>query len=534
MADPIPDTRRRKVLFLSNSDRGEVGVTVAAAQAILESASLSSSADKTPVEVHIATFAGVEELISKVSTEALKANPAALPIVYHNIARVGTSEEEMNSLLKYLDIPCKPNYLPWSFLTKPSFRNTLRALRDTLLCLVPMPGPAMEKIVLQILDIIAGVTPDLIVVNSVMTPGLTAAIHSGLPTCILSPNSIKEFAASLQPYGAVLWKYPASWSGFSYPIPWYQRPINVLYVLWALKVFLTDPHRLAVERHLKSSSGITLRTPAELIKNRFGMQILVASLPELDFPMTIPDHVHPCGPILGRWQPIQESDPELYSWLSRAPTLYINLGSLAATDEESALEMAGAIKLIMDRAQQEQEVGGVKGQKGLQVIWKLKKLGEYETKKPKCAMYDILGPEIEADRVRIEKWFIPEPLSILQSGHVVCAVHHGGANSFNEAVISGLPHVVLPPWTDCYDYALRAELHGLGRWGSRKSNPQWAAHELADAMSWCLFGETARVCRQKTKAMAELVKSRGNGAAKAAEFIMGQVDANVNAAQGRT
>lgn len=91
---------------------------------------------------------------------------------------------------------------------------------------------------------------------------------------------------------------------------------------------------------------------------------------------------------------------------------------------------------------------------------------------------------------------------------------------------------MLPPWTDCFDYAQRAELHGLGRWGSKESNPQWASRELADAMSWCLFGETARVCRQKTKNMAALVESRGRGAVKAAEFIIRQVEANAKAAQG--
>ncbi|KAH7031684.1 family 1 glycosyltransferase [Microdochium trichocladiopsis] len=501
MATPTATAPRRKVMFLSNSDRGEIGVTIATAQAILETTS--------DVEVHIATYAGVEELISK-----------ALPVVYHRIER-SASCLEMLTLLASRNIKTKPGYLPLTFLNKPSFGNTLQAIRDCMPIFVPMSGPAMEEIVLDVLRIINGVKPDFLVVNSVMTVGLTAAMHSKISMVILSPNSIKEFVASLQPQAAVLWKFPAIFSGYSYPIPFFQKPVNIIYTLWAAAVFKTDPHRKAVEQHLESSSGIKMYTAADLIQNRIpGMQILVASMPELDYPLVIHDHIHPLGPIVGRWEPIRETDPELAAWLARAPTLYINLGSLLLTDEDQALEMAAAVKAVLRRAGE----AGNEDMAGLQVIWKLRKYGDYDIKDPKCAMYDILGAEMEADRVRIEKWFIPEPLSILQSGHIVCSVHHGGANSFNEAVISGLPQVVLPPWTDCFDYAQRAELHGIGRWGSRNSNPQWAAQELAASMSWCLFGETAAGARQKAKALADLVKERGSGAVKAAEYIIGQIN----------
>jgi len=249
--------------------------------------------------------------------------------------------------------------------------------------------------------------------------------------------------------------------------------------------------------------------------------VLAASLLEVDLPLTyVPSHVHAMGPIIGRWEPIQKSDPEMLAWLSRGPTLYINPGSLVRVDESQALEMAAAIKSVLRKAKEP----GNEAMSNLQVIWKLKKYGDYDTKSTKCAMYDILGPEMESGLIKIEKWLTPEPLSILQSGHVVCSAHHGGANSFNEALLCGLPQVVLPPWTDCYDYAHRAELHGIGKWGSKKSDPHWSAQELAASMSWCLFGKTAVGAREKAKSFAKLIRDKGNGAINAAEFIMQEME----------
>ncbi|KAJ1332974.1 lactate 2-monooxygenase [Microdochium nivale] len=202
METPAPTQGRRKILFLTNSDRGEFGVVIATAQAMLE----VSPAD---IELHIGTYAGVEELIAQVSDESVRLNPQAVPITYHNIAKSAAYLDTL-ALLKSRNIETKPLYLPMSYLRKPSFSNTLQAIQDTASVLVPMDGPKMERIVLQALEIIGAVKPDFIVINSVMAVGLTAAVHSKIPSCILSPNSIKDLSSSLQPYGAVFWKFPHS------------------------------------------------------------------------------------------------------------------------------------------------------------------------------------------------------------------------------------------------------------------------------------------------------------------------------------
>jgi len=50
------------------------------------------------------------------------------------------------------------------------------------------------------------------------------------------------------------------------------------------------------------------------------------------------------------------------------------------------------------------------------------------------AVAQLLSKEIAAGRIRIERWLTVEPAALVESGHIVCSVHHGGANSYFEAV----------------------------------------------------------------------------------------------------
>ncbi len=171
-------------------------------------------------------------------------------------------------------------------------------------------------------------------------------------------------------------------------------------------------------------------TPVDLIRNPPpGLKIFVGSLQELDFPGVKPSHVIPCGPIITTASPLWDADPELGAWLSRRPTLYINLGSICHIEEDRALELARAVVVVLEQAQL-----AASQSPGLQVLWKLSKFGEYSTGVG-SKLYEILNHWIEADQVRIVDWLKPDPIAVLESGHVACIVHHGGANSFNEAVM---------------------------------------------------------------------------------------------------
>ena len=143
---------------------------------------------------------------------------------------------------------------------------------------------------------------------------------------------------------------------------------------------------------------------------------ITPALPEIDFPLIMPKNVTACGPILLPEIPVSESDPELTAWLKKGNTVLVNLGSLAASDASSTRELAKGLRVVLDRRQD------------LQVLWKLS-----SERYSDDSLTQILSKEIAEGRVRIVNWLVADPLAILQSGHVVCSVHHGGANSYYEA-----------------------------------------------------------------------------------------------------
>jgi hypothetical protein len=194
--------------------------------------------------------------------------------------------------------------------------------------------------------------------------------------------------------------------------------------------FVTDKHRKRVEKYLAEKTGATLRTPLDLIENRApDLKILTSTFPELDFPLIIPEHVIPCGPILrNASSSLAVADPELENWLARGPTIYLNLGTICQVTEDQAAELALALKTVLDTLEKERQP------KNFQVLWKIKKLGEYNVSEPGCKVEKILGERIRDDSIRIVEWLKAEPITVLQSGHVVCSIHQGGANSYNEAV----------------------------------------------------------------------------------------------------
>ena len=155
-------------------------------------------------------------------------------------------------------------------------------------------------------------------------------------------------------------------------------------------------------------------------------------------------------------------------------------------DLHFAHEMAGAIRILLDRCPD------------MQVLWKLIKHGEYDD-----SFSEILTQELGTDRIRIRGWLEAEPLAILQTGHISCVVHHGGATSYYEAISyvtvsshhyvkslligdftrTGVPQVICPLWLDCLDYAARVEWLGIGIDANRKVGYPIEAVELGLAMA---------------------------------------------------
>ena len=70
----------------------------------------------------------------------------------------------------------------------------------------------------------------------------------------------------------------------------------------------------------------------------------------------------------------------------------------------------------------------------IQVLWKLKPDRKVEAAFWIPEAVEEIFDEVLAGRVRIEEWLPVGPICILESGQICCMVHHGGANSYNEAI----------------------------------------------------------------------------------------------------
>lgn len=87
---------------------------------------------------------------------------------------------------------------------------------------------------------------------------------------------------------------------------------------------------------------------------------------------------------------------------------------------------------------------------------------------------------------------------------------------------NGVAQVVLPVWVDCYDFANRAEILGIGRWGNVKECPRWSLAELAPIMIDVVLDRNAEYTA-KSRQLAKICEDAGEGrdiaARKVIEFI---------------
>jgi hypothetical protein len=247
------------------------------------------------------------------------------------------------------------------------------------------------------------------------------------------------------------------------------------------------------------------------------------SLPEIDLPMSIPSNAHLVGPILLPTQPLSQSDPDLIKWLQKGPTVLLNLGSFQEGTIDQARGMALGLRVLFDSNHE------------VQVLWKFRPAKGSNADQEIEA---ILGREIRSNRIKVQSWLNCEPLSILQSGFIVAAVHHGGANSWFEATWyltlfssnqlvefknetnidpkrAGIPQVVLPQWYDTYDYASKAEYLGLGIYGNKSCAPMVDANEFGNALLR-VVGDAGM--REKARELGEVCQDSG-GRTLAASLI---------------
>jgi hypothetical protein len=412
-----------RILLLTNSEHGQANVFLATSHALLT----LPHQDHQDVEVHFASFPPIAKFVTSTSQYAVSHSPQALPIIFHPISGLPMLEAWSRPEFEADNDGSRYAQGLWT-----AWRKMQVLLRVTL----PWTGPEFLEIFDSVVDIIHRVNPHVTAVDPAFSPALTAVRHLLINYLILSPNTIKDFAMPFQPNMEALWKYPCVGSAFAFPIPGRWVPLNIFLVLLTLLASVFDSHRRRLGEYVRvHGGGAKLTTLSELSLGPpdKGVKFLVANRLAIEFPFKVlPRHIVPCGPIIRPARPVVEVDAELAGWLAQGPTVYVNLGTHVLMTEESAVEMATAIRILLDHARS--VAWKERKMEGLQVLWKLAMEAEYDADKEESRVYRILGLDVESGAVRIVRWIEAEPTAVLKEKNVVCAVHHGGANSFLETV----------------------------------------------------------------------------------------------------
>lgn len=214
-------------------------------------------------------------------------------------------------------------------------------------------------------------------------------------------------------------------SGYPYPLPWRLILPNTILAFRLLSTLKTCPQLKEVERY-RNTHGVPGPIPDMIIRSndRNVLACLLPGRPECEFPCHVPRKFTLCGPILRPCAPVADEHPDLALWLVQRPTVLVNLGTIAQFSTAIEREFAKGLRALLD------------ARPDIQVLWKLPRAGASRSDS------DITDPEALASlssaigdgRLRIESWLPVEPICILQSGYVECIVHHGGSNTYHEAI----------------------------------------------------------------------------------------------------
>jgi len=217
-------------------------------------------------------------------------------------------------------------------------------------------------------------------------------------------------------------------SGIPYPVPWSRLVENIYLNIRYFYAMIRMPHYTATKQYLTSKG---LADPVNWFNlHSADVPWFTQALPGASYPLeVIPPNVTFTGPITLSLSPASEQSPELTQWLSRGPTVLINLGSLFLWSEQAASAMAHAV------------ADTLAARSDLQILWKFQKApvavdddGTTTTTYDDDVFAEPLRPFLETGRVRMEKWLDVEPTSLLETGHIAASVHHGGSGCYHEAL----------------------------------------------------------------------------------------------------
>ncbi|PYH88142.1 UDP-Glycosyltransferase/glycogen phosphorylase [Aspergillus ellipticus CBS 707.79] len=391
-----------RVLFLANSEHGQTNIILAITHELLVQGN---------VDVHIGSFPVLERRVEKLLADNASAYDDAFRSRVHFHPVRGPSNIDV-----FVRTGKRGAFHP------PGYHGAVLGFQSLCEDIWGWTEDEYVDIYESCVEIINEVKPSAIAIDFFFLQGRDAAYNTGHTAILINTTSLSHIVLGMQPYSAALWKYPLPGTGFPYPIPPHLIPLNTLAVLKTAKMYHGSGRRREI-REWRIKHKIHGRFPfADAWRpDRFHIS---PGLKELDWPFTnVPDNVLPAGPILLPTASVEKQDPEMARWLSQAPTVLVNLGTLYAPDPKVAEEIATGLKGFLD---------GWKGQK-MQILWKLP-LHPHDQGDIYRHAIEPLKKETEEGSVIIRPWFEVEPMAMLQTGNIVCSVHHGGANSWYEAI----------------------------------------------------------------------------------------------------
>ncbi|KAJ4251851.1 hypothetical protein NW762_011148 [Fusarium torreyae] len=474
---PPPITGRKDVvLFISESSLGLANAPLAAAESLLER--------HPSVEVHFASFKRLKSRVERMSVTATTHNKAARPITWHEIPY---EDMAIGVLTRWGNMT--------GFITRPGLAGVDEFMDIIELLMAPLDLNDHWGTYQYLMQVIKEVDPAVIVIDTIFRPAIEVTEDLNRKRIILSPNGV-DMLPEKQPWLSMLWKYPELGSGFPYPMAWSQVPENTYLIYRKIRKvlfspWLNDKRKFLREKGIKNPIDASSMTPP-------GVPWLTMSFPEASIPMlTPPKDVISCGPVILNLEPAEKQDPELAKWLSQAPTILVNLGSMYVFTEEKARTLANSFFPIFTKT-------------NAQILWKIQKVSDYNN-----SFLEPLKQYIDNGRLRVEPWIETDMASILLTGNIAVSVHHAGSNLFHETILAGVPHVVLPQWFDCYNIAASAQYLGIGVWPGRELAPDWDSAIIGEAIVKVMSDETMR---QKAQDLGKIARTYG-GQKMAADII---------------
>ncbi|OBR09486.1 UDP-glucoronosyl and UDP-glucosyl transferase [Colletotrichum higginsianum IMI 349063] len=438
-----PDT----VLFLASANRGQHNVQLATIQGLLE---------RHPgVRIHVASAPYVGGSLERIAGLVRSAGPPAPDPVFHTLDGLADVNADIPRLLG------TNRSFGELVMHRPGAAGARAAFGTLKPTMSPWSCDEYAGLYRRIADLVDEVDPAVVVLDFALRPAIDVARHKRRRRVYISPMPLANVLGFIQPSVDAIWKYPTLGTDFPFPLPWKHVPSNIVAALSAMVTFATPSAGTASpqcleERGIHGSFG-PMTDP--------GVMWITPGLSEAAIPVDqVPAGAVRVGPITLSVRPLVEQSPELARWLRNAPTVYINMGSLFRYTEARVDVVSRAVRLLLE-------------QTPVQVLWKLG-----ETDKFGDVVRGHLGPLIDRGRVVVTGWIDADPTALLETGDVVCFVHHGGANSFHEALSAGVPQVIVPMWLDLYNIAQVAESSGVGVYATRGTAPEWTVDGLLEPL----------------------------------------------------